>query len=467
MIAFRIASSHRQRGVTLIELMVSLILGVLIMLGLVTLMNSVGVTNRVQDGMARMQENGRYALQRITEDLRAASSQYCSNFGAVTGRLGTGAGGTAEYYLEQVRPISAHYNVGANTPNGLLLGPSVAAAPTAAGVWPTGGSPNLTYLISPRFMLFGSECGASTCAPTVNAANRGTDPTVFAGGRASMGVNAGNRARGADTLTIRYVSGSGTPITAMRNQGAESPDLPIEIDVANPASLGIANTTTGQVLVTDCGVSDLLRMRVSGATLTATGNYQDFRMPLVSEDARAFNMERDLRQISYFVQVKDDPDPTRLPANRKILVLMRSQNGVTEEIVEGVERLDFMYGVDDDLGRTRFLTAQQVDAMAADCPPNTASALGFSSTYFGAPEPGCGWHAVKTVEVSLLMNTVTDAALTNGEQFRYSFTNTGAVNTANAYENPATLGTMYSGLPPYRMLRREFRTQVGLRGYNY
>jgi type IV pilus assembly protein PilW len=454
----------RQAGVTLVELMITLVLSTLVILGLVTLINSVGVTNRVQDGMARIQENGRYALQRISEDLRAASSQYCSNFGGGTGRLGTAGGVAAEYYLEQTRPLVAHYNVGAPRSPGLALGfgPSVGTAP---GNPP---SPNATYLISPRWMLFGSECGPTTCTPAVNLANRGTDPTVFAGARAAMGIANGQRARGADTLSIRYLRGAGVPITALRNNEVEAGNLPVQMDV-NITQLGVPDTTVAQILATDCQVGDVLRMQAGGGTLTATGNYNNDSMPSFNDktDPRAFNLERDLMQVSYFLQVKDDPDPNRVPANRKIIVLMRSENGVAQEIVEGVERLDFMYAVDDALGRTTYLTADQVDAMAAACPPSPAQLIGYQANYFGTPEVGCGWRAVKSIEVSLLLNTVTDAAVTNDEQFRYSWTNAGAANTANTYENPAALGTMRSGLPPYRMLRREFRTQVGVRGYNY
>ncbi|HET7844629.1 MAG TPA: PilW family protein [Xanthomonadales bacterium] len=454
--------ARRQAGVTLVELMIALVLGTLVLLGLITLMNSVGQTNRVQDGMARMQENGRYALQRISEDLRAASSQYCSNFGAATGRDGSGAAGTAEYLLEQPRAIVAHYDVGTN----LKFGPIVASAPPLPPA--VLGSANATYLISPRWMLFGSECGTATCAPAVNAANRGTDLTIFSGARATMGVNNGNRARGADTLSIRYIRGAGVPVTAVRNNELEAGNLPVEVD-ANSAALGITDTTIGQVLVTDCAVGDVLRMRAGGGTLTAANNYQNdvMQAPNPNSDPRVFNLDRDLVQVSYFLQVKDDPNPNRNPATRKIVVLMRSENGVAQEIVEGVERLDFMYAVDDNLGRTQYLTATQVDAMAAACPPSPYQPSGYTANYFGAPEPGCGWRAVKSVEVSLLMNTVSDAALTSDEAFRYSWTNAGVANTGNTYEIPSALGTMRSGLPPYRMLRREFRAQVGVRGYNY
>ena len=455
---------RRMAGLSLVELMITIVLALLVTLGLLTLMNNVGITNRVQDGMARMQENGRYALQRISADLHAGASQYCSNFAVGSGRLGTSGGTAGEYYLERGRPLIAHYNVGAARPAGLAFGPSVTAAP------PVTSSPNATYLISPRWSLFGSDCDASTCRPAVNLANRGTDATVFAGGRATMGLNAGNRVRGSDVMTIRYVRGAGVRVaTEAANVGPDGVPVSIAVDTN---ALGVTDTTIGQVLITDCATGEILKMRANGGTLTATGNFNDDVMQRLAydTDVRAFNLTRDLMQVSYFLQLKDDPDPQRSPANRKIAVLMRSENGTASELVEGVERLDFLYAVDDQFGRTKYLNAEQVDAMAADCPDSPATPPEYlpANNYFGTPEAGCGWRSVKSIEISMLLNTVNDVSPNGDDAFRYSYTNSGAANTAaGTFEVPSALGTMRSGLPPYRMLRREFSTQVNIRGYNF
>ena len=70
-------------------------------------------------------------------------------------------------------------------------------------------------------------------------------------------------------------------------------------------------------------------------------------------------------------------------------------------------------------------------------------------------------------EVFMLLNTVGDVAVTGDEEFRYSFLNNGNANAAATYEVPSALGTLRNGLPPGRMLRREFRALVSLRDYNY
>ena len=76
----------------------------------------------------------------------------------------------------------------------------------------------------------------------------------------------------------------------------------------------------------------------------------------------------------------------------------------------------------------------------------------------------------------LLANTVDDAGVLE-EPFQYAFLATGAANAANVVQvacDPAygtcpggSITTLPSGLPPGRMLRREFRTVVTLRNNAY
>jgi len=62
----------RQQGLSLIELMVAITIGLLLTVALSNLMISTSRSFRVQDYQARMQENGTMALRLITDDLRMA-----------------------------------------------------------------------------------------------------------------------------------------------------------------------------------------------------------------------------------------------------------------------------------------------------------------------------------------------------------------------------------------------------------
>ncbi len=66
----RSTSLHREQGFSLVELMVSLVLGGLIIAGVGTVYLGSRQSFRTQDAMARMQEGARYAFETMSVDLR-------------------------------------------------------------------------------------------------------------------------------------------------------------------------------------------------------------------------------------------------------------------------------------------------------------------------------------------------------------------------------------------------------------
>ena len=68
----RVYRISRARGVSLIELMVSLVIGLLLMAGAVTVYLQSRSTYTTSDAVARLQETGRYALSIIEPDVRLA-----------------------------------------------------------------------------------------------------------------------------------------------------------------------------------------------------------------------------------------------------------------------------------------------------------------------------------------------------------------------------------------------------------
>src|SRR5512134_4024499 len=67
------AQRPRQSGVSLIELMVAMIIGLFLMLGAVTVYNQSRTTYRASEGVARLQEVARLALDVIEADVRMAN----------------------------------------------------------------------------------------------------------------------------------------------------------------------------------------------------------------------------------------------------------------------------------------------------------------------------------------------------------------------------------------------------------
>ncbi|MGH8658868.1 MAG: PilW family protein [Gammaproteobacteria bacterium] len=66
-----------QQGLTLVEIMVAVTLGLILTAGLIQVFVSNKQAYRVQEGLARLQENGRFALDFITRDVRGAGFVGC------------------------------------------------------------------------------------------------------------------------------------------------------------------------------------------------------------------------------------------------------------------------------------------------------------------------------------------------------------------------------------------------------
>ncbi len=72
-------SLRRQRGVTLVELMVALALGLLITVAMLKVYVDASRMYRFNEGLARVQENGRFALEFIRRDARVTGFWGCSS----------------------------------------------------------------------------------------------------------------------------------------------------------------------------------------------------------------------------------------------------------------------------------------------------------------------------------------------------------------------------------------------------
>ena len=424
---------QRPRGFTLIELMISLTLGLLVLAAISTIFVNTGKTNREQTALARMQENGRFALSRISADLRMAGAQYCSSFSTETGSLSQG---------HSLRPLRIF--TGVALPNGV---PSRAESVPI----PALGAPGL---LSPRFFIQGHECTAGACVPLLNVLGAALPEPP------AIGTAANLRANGADVLTVRYLAGNGVPLTVGRAAGATP------LVIATAATAAPLNFVAGNLaMVTDCVSAEVFSANAAGTTITPVGNAgsDNLRAYNLGMDPRVFNFTQDLWTVSYFLRMRADAD-----GGASISTLVRQQNGLAQDVSDGVERLEFLYGVRVVLPGAiptappiisqHFLTAAQVQAgtsaagAALPCLPQPKGV--------GGLEVGCLWRQVELIDVSLLLNTVTNVATRQTEPFNFS----AEVPPLVAAEPAAVLP---SGLPRGRMYRKEFRTRVNVRSFTY
>jgi len=435
---------QRPAGFTLLEIMVALTLGMLLSIGILSLFSSTGRTNRLQNGLARLQENGRFATSRIESDLRMTAAQYCSNM------AGAGTKG-----VTPVLPVRAPLITAEQL---LLPDPGPGAGDTriaqlnsidAAG-YPTAAAATGTYALSPRYFVQGYSCEtAGTCVPAglpTGLPDEGTDPD--------------KRVAGSDVLTIRYERGSGWPFTTTPTGNCSSNatlalnpqtgDDPVNFDAGTQLAL-VTDCVNSSVLPVASFASNTLTLGtlLSGATAACSNGSG-------SRDMRVFNFSKDFVTITYYLVLKEDQDPDGRPnsptaAKRVIPVLMRRENGTSQELVQGVDQLSFLYGVQDPTGKINFLTAAEINAGTVACTDPPGGDLTF--------EPGCLWRSVRTVEAHLLVNSVSEIMNldSNTRMYRW-FDNMNTVTDATLLPSELRAGSM---------LRREFIAHVSTRNYNF
>lgn len=70
-------SNNKQAGLTLVELMVALVLGLLLVAGVIQVFISNNQTSRVTEAHSRLQDNARFALEILSKDVRSAGYSGC------------------------------------------------------------------------------------------------------------------------------------------------------------------------------------------------------------------------------------------------------------------------------------------------------------------------------------------------------------------------------------------------------
>jgi len=70
-------NTYHQQGLTLIELMIAMLLGVFLIGGILQIFISTKQSYRMQENLSRLQENGRYAIDFIARDIRMAGYWGC------------------------------------------------------------------------------------------------------------------------------------------------------------------------------------------------------------------------------------------------------------------------------------------------------------------------------------------------------------------------------------------------------
>lgn len=428
----------RQAGFSLIELMVAMVIGLIILLGLVSLFTSSSNLNRAQTGLSLLQENGRYAMMRIKQDIQNAGRKHCATMALPTTFTTDWDQGYEMSSWLVDRNITLPHNlptaadVSLDDDDDDQLGDG-----TAAGLLPAA----TPYPLDPSWFIRGHECNAGACDPAIGTVGGDNAAVVRA-----MGITDGNRVPSTDVLTVRYLTGgtrvqniAGNVLTTMTN-------IPVG--------------SSGDAIVADCNNTMVTSATWGGNTVTAG------QLPFlaVNSDTRVFSMDRDFHTVTYFIGVDTDPgDPSRIVSS-----LYRAENGVAQQLVEGVERLDVFYLAQLQTGHVARLTADQVQSVSGGGDVNNDGAIDTLQGCIIQPathslnnlslanDAGCLWRSIYAIEVHLLLNTVANSTTLDNEVFIYS-------PDGLVPQDPST--GLATGMPAERMHRKEFSAIVPVRSY--
>jgi len=440
-----------QAGLTLIELMVAMGLGLIVTVGVVAIFQSTSSSNRAQTQLARLQEEGRFAVTRMKRDLEMANGLYCSNSGGSAKPVEV-----SRLYLNGLRAPMVYSAAMTSDISDLTTRFS---ATSGSNTYPS--DPSAPYSMSSYFFMRGYDCGltAASCKPI--------DPSVVLSGSKGippMGKSAGSRVMGTDVISVRYVDAKlgwaiaegGTSITVDAKGAIDS--IAIRPRAGEPPASEFSND---MAMLADCSGAMVFAVKVAKGTITPDPRWNYFKPapPKSSASLKLYDFERGgFQTVTYYVKAVDSGDGhlTGALVRRFNGGLSRPLAGGTEEeLVRGIERLDFRYGIQDADGKVRYVTADVVDAgKGIPCPP-------------GEPNPittvGCLWRAVSSIEVNLVVSGQNPLYTLAPGELAYTYGIDG--KTTPTAPSKHKIKPSDQGFPE-PMLRREFTAVVAVRNFN-
>lgn len=340
---------RNQKGLSLIELMISLTLGIVLMTGVMQMFLTSRTTYDTQQAISRIQEGGRMAVEFLSQDIRMAGYQGCSSRSANQNiEIGL-EDPTNDYLLDFTRSIEGYSDTDHPMDDvDVADGSEVLVIRRASNVsmpivGPTGSTANLEVAAEEA-----DDCVGDVCRGDVAVVSDCTQGRVFL------------------ITNFQNVGGSGSKIVHARSNVAGQPK---NLD----SQLGGQQFGAG---------SEILRM----STLT------------------------------YYVAESGFGAPGTMS-------LWRDQDGETAELIEGVENMRVLYGVDSDPTDSEFVP----------------------DDYLEYDEVG-NWENVLAVRIELLMQSLQPNVLPDPQPYRFGGEE---VNDERIDD---------------RRMRQVFSTTVGIRG---
>jgi type IV pilus assembly protein PilW len=362
----------RARGVSLIELMIALAIGSLLVLGLVEVFSASRTAYQLSEGLARVQENGRFAVDYIQRDFRMAGHLGCVN--DQSRFLPANAAGTrsalGSTFLTPANQLAENYATAAHS--------ALRFDEPIQGYEYTGTAPGATRTLA--------------AAPVVNTNLAAWTPAL----PADLGNAMANRIDGSDIIVLRQFSPRGAQVKTF---APGDPNAVITVDGPQWANLTEGDDNPRLFGIADClSAGVFYGNTVVPGTATSDGSITVIRNdapnfspmagnePYIAGQAYVYKAET----LVYYVGLNGAQEPAlyRLRVDFDSAGAIDAQQ---EELVEGIESLQLRYGLDSRTGANELPTGN----------------MG-SSEVAGAATP---WRRVGLIQVGLVARSANPAAV--------------------------------------------------------
>lgn len=327
---------RNMRGVSLIELMIAIAIGSLLLLGLVQVFSASRAAYNTSEGLARVQENGRFAIDYLQRDLRMAG-----HFGCVNDQA---------HWVKGTGDLVNHLGTAIDALNFNL---------SVVGYEATGTAPGDDLEVGG---------GAATWAPAL--------PDE---------ISTLNPVGGSDVIALRYLVSEGVPVESLSNVGGAGTPTEVEFPLSRTEALTSGGVAAPSLFaVADCSQVDVFAGTLVGDIVRADA--ADFTAKYGATPAAQTMLYR-AESIVYYVApgASGQPSLWRARADKSGAY----PAGGREELIEGIESLQFLYGRD------------STAVISAETPPvgninqqDTAATLGAASAE---------WLRVGLVQVGVLV----------------------------------------------------------------
>lgn len=364
-------------GLSLIEILVALAISAILVLGLVEVFAASRTAYQLSSGLARVQENGRFALDFLQRDIRMAGHMGCVNDQArfLPGNVTPSRPALASTFLTAADQAAANY---AAAPEALRFDMGIEGYDAKIG-----GNGAVTGS--------GSTITLAT-APAKATAATAWQPQLSAGLFAALK----NPVQNSDVVVLRYFAPQGAQMATF------SPGDPATITVdgsqaarltegdANPALFGITDCINAAVFQASAALAaGTITVATSGLNKSGLLGSQSF----VQGQAIVYRAE----SIVYYVGINDSGNPSLYRLRYSPGPGAGAVTHTNEELVEGIESLQLQYGQD---SRTA----------AADRPTGNIGSSVLANAVQPAGDLQTAWRRVGLVQVGVVARSPEPAA---------------------------------------------------------